>query len=176
MSIESSTAASAGTTLPSQLPDRPVAAQLAGPIASLRTAGAGEHVMVIRVSPDTIGPVRVLAHIGTAGVRIELLGGSDAARDALRAALPDLRRDLAGAGLQANLSLGPNSSTGGPTGQDQFGAGAGLGGRYGSASQGEPGAHTRSSDARGPMRPGADTAPPPDPVGRIGPRRLDVTV
>ena len=49
---------------------------------------------------------------------------------------------------------------------------AAVRGRYG-----EPrGTPTQTSDDRGPARTGAGTAPPPDPVGRTGPRRLDVTV
>lgn len=151
------------------LPERPVATQLAGPIASLRTAGDGEHVMVIRVSPDSIGPVRVLARIGAEGVRIELIGGSDAARDALRTALPDLRRDLAGVGLQANLSLGTD-------GQGSAGSGAGLGqggrpgtapGDRGPAREGPPGG-VRHPDVGGTL--------PPEPTGPPGSRRLDITM
>ncbi|NMR21044.1 flagellar hook-length control protein FliK [Cellulomonas fimi] len=152
----------------SALPDRPVAAQLAGPLATLRTAAPGEHVIVVRVSPDTIGPVRVLAHIGAEGVRIELLGGSDHAREALRAALPDLRRDLAGAGLQGQLSLG--------TGKEQAGsdAGAGLGGHRGGA-QGEPSGAGRGSESVRAPRAGAipPTGPPRSTTGLAG---LDVTV
>ena len=161
-------AVAAPAPLASPLPERPVATQLAGPIASLRTAGDGEHVMVIRVSPDSIGPVRVLAHIGVEGVRIELLGGSDAARDALRAALPDLRRDLAGVGLQANLSLGSDDN---PAGS---GPGLGLGGQAGSA----PGERGRSPEgaAGGAARPPVGGTALPEPAGPPGSRRLDITV
>ena len=154
--------------LASNLPQRPVAAQLAGPIASLRTAGDGEHVMVIRVTPDTIGPVRVLAHFGAEGIRIELLGGTDQARDAVRAALPDLRRDLAGVGLQADLSLtsggrdGSGSSSGSSSGSGS-GSGLGLGDENGSNAPDE----TRRS--------GAGSAPPPEPVRAAGSRSLDIT-
>ncbi|HEY3339965.1 MAG TPA: hypothetical protein VGK18_15810, partial [Propionicimonas sp.] len=58
------------------------------------------------------GPVRVVAHIGAGGVRIELLGATDQAREALRAALPDLRRDLVAAGLPAELDLGSGTGSG----------------------------------------------------------------
>ena len=63
-------------------------------------------MLTLRVEPDSMGPVRVVAHIATDGVRIELLGGTDHAREALRAALPDLRRDLAATGMRADLDLG----------------------------------------------------------------------
>ena len=79
--------------------------QLAGTLARLRTAPEGTHVLHVHVDPEDLGPVRVTAHIGAEGVRIELLGVTDAARDALRGALSELRRDLAATGLQADLDL-----------------------------------------------------------------------
>jgi flagellar hook-length control protein FliK len=83
-----------------------LSAQLGVRLGALRTAPLGEHVLTMRVEPDSIGPVRVVAHIASDGVRIELLGANDQARHALRAALPDLRRDLAATGMSAELDLG----------------------------------------------------------------------
>nr|WP_297423423.1 flagellar hook-length control protein FliK [uncultured Actinotalea sp.] len=108
-----------------------LAEQLGARLATLRTLPVGDHVLTLRVDPDSFGPVRVVAHIGAEGVRIELVGASDAARDALRSALPDLRRDLAATGLSAQLDLGreqPGGASGRPDGQagdGQRGAGAG---------------------------------------------------
>jgi flagellar hook-length control protein FliK len=154
--------------MPSALPERAaVATQLTAPITSLRTAGDGEHVMVVRVSPDSIGPVRVRAHIGAEGVRIELLGATDQAREALKVALPDLRRDLIVAGLPADISL----STGrqGATGTDT--------GWEGGAPSGDP---RRSSGASGSPARGAGEstgAVVADPArAATGPRGLDITV
>lgn len=79
--------------------------QLARPVFTLAAAGAGEHVMTVHVTPDTLGPVTVRAHVGAEGVRVELFAPTDAGRDALRAILPDLRRDLNGAGLSGSLDL-----------------------------------------------------------------------
>jgi hypothetical protein len=99
----------------------PLASQLAKPIFSLVGAAAGEHVMTITVSPDNLGPVTVRAHVGADGIRVEMFSPSDAAREALRLILPDLRRDLSGAGqggsgLAAQLELSsesqPNDSHG----------------------------------------------------------------
>jgi flagellar hook-length control protein FliK len=94
----------------------PLAAQLADQLGArltgLRAAGVGEHVLTLRVDPDTFGPVRVVAHITAEGVRVELLGATEAARDALRSALPDLRRDLADAGLGRDLDLGTGDRDG----------------------------------------------------------------
>jgi flagellar hook-length control protein FliK len=163
--------------LGSALPERPIAAQLAGPIATMRTAGPGEHVLVVRVSPASIGPVRVLAHITADGVRIELLGGTDQARELLRAALPDLRRDLAAVGLQAtNLTLGsagydqPGAGTG-------FGTGAGLDGRPGAGGRGNAGSPGRGGAAPNtPTRTGPSSGSPPDLPDMFRSRRLDITV
>lgn len=61
--------------------------------------------MTISVTPDTLGPVTVRAHVGPEGIRVELFAPTDLGRDAIRAILPDLRKDLAGAGVGANLDL-----------------------------------------------------------------------
>lgn len=83
--------------------------QLARPVFTLAAAGAGEHVMTVHVTPDALGPVTVQAHVGGEGVRVELFAPTDAGRDALRAILPDLRRDLSGAGLSGTLDLSSQS-------------------------------------------------------------------
>ena len=69
--------------------------------------------MTLTVNPETFGPVRVVAHISADGLHLELFGASEQARAALRAALPDLRRDLAGAGLDSRLDLGSEHNTDG---------------------------------------------------------------
>lgn len=61
--------------------------------------------MTVHVRPDNLGPVTVRAHVGGEGVRVELFAPTDVGRDALRAILPDLRRDLTGAGLTGTLDL-----------------------------------------------------------------------
>lgn len=95
---------------------RPVAAQVIEQLdarwPAVKAAGPGTHVMTLRLEPEHFGPLRVVAHIGAEGVRIELLGSTDAARDALRQALPDLKRDLVGVGLSADLDLGSRGQNG----------------------------------------------------------------
>src|SRR5690606_19034636 len=108
--------AEATPTAPGAAPSAPgdpraLADQLGVRLASLRGAGPGQHTLTLRVDPESFGPVRVVAHIGTEGVRIELLGATDQAREALKAALPDLRRDLSAAGLPADLDLGEDRGT-----------------------------------------------------------------
>jgi flagellar hook-length control protein FliK len=81
-------------------------------LTSLRQLPHGEHILTLTVNPETFGPVKVVAHITHDGVTLQLFGASDQARAALKAALPDLRRDLAGTGLQPNLELGGGSGSG----------------------------------------------------------------
>ncbi|TQL46616.1 flagellar hook-length control protein FliK [Homoserinimonas aerilata] len=96
------------------------AAQLTRPIVALSTLAAGEHTITVSVTPDTLGPVTVRAHVGADGMRLELFAPSDAGREALKAILPDLRRDLAAAGVNV-----PQLSTGQQAGQSATGQQAG---------------------------------------------------
>ncbi|WP_411701156.1 flagellar hook-length control protein FliK, partial [Conyzicola sp.] len=83
----------------------PLAAQVAVPVFTLAAAGNGEHVMTIDIVPENLGPITVRAHVGTEGVRVELFAPNDLAREALRAILPDIRKDMGGAGLGGTLDL-----------------------------------------------------------------------
>lgn len=87
------------------VPAQHFTAQLSKPIFTLASAGAGEHVVTVKVTPENLGPITVRAHVGVDGMRVELFAPSDAGRDAIRSILPDLRKDLAGQGLSANLDL-----------------------------------------------------------------------
>ncbi|HEX9227018.1 MAG TPA: flagellar hook-length control protein FliK [Arthrobacter sp.] len=91
-------------------------AQLAKPLFTLATSATGEHVVTVRISPDELGPVTVRAHIGADGVRMELISATDAGRDAIRTILPELKRDLAGQGLDARLDLSSGTSSGNSSG------------------------------------------------------------
>ncbi len=83
----------------------PMAPQLAKPIFTLAAGAPGVQVMTVKVTPENLGPVTVQAHIGAEGLRVELFAPTDAGRAAVQAVLPDLRRDLADAGLAATLDL-----------------------------------------------------------------------
>ncbi|GAB3136725.1 flagellar hook-length control protein FliK [Marisediminicola antarctica] len=100
-----SPAASPAVSPGAQPTPAPLAAQVAAPLFTLAAAGRGEHLLTISVTPDSLGPVTVRAHVTGEGVRVELFAPSDLGRDALRAILPELRRDLAGAGLGGTLDL-----------------------------------------------------------------------
>jgi flagellar hook-length control protein FliK len=88
----------------------------------------GEHTMTVSVNPENLGPVTVQAHISPAGIRMELFAANADGRDVLRQILPDLKRDLAGAGLNASLDLSSGNQPDGrqPDGRQPDG---GRGGR-----------------------------------------------
>ncbi|MCU1475154.1 flagellar hook-length control protein FliK, partial [Amnibacterium sp.] len=99
-------AAVAAPVAASQAPaDQPLATQLVPPIAALAAAGNGDHVVVVRVTPENLGTVTVRAHIADGSMKVELFAAPHA-RDAITAMLPDLRRDLAGSGSTSGATLG----------------------------------------------------------------------
>jgi flagellar hook-length control protein FliK len=118
------------------------AAQLARPVFTLASAGRGEHTMTVAVNPENLGPVTVQAHISASGVRVELFAASPDGRDVLRQILPDLKRDLAGSGLNATLDL---SSGGHPSGGQP---GGGHGSRDEFMNRRAPAAYPGATDNR----------------------------
>ncbi|TFD33076.1 flagellar hook-length control protein FliK [Cryobacterium cryoconiti] len=106
-------------------PHVPLTGQVSRPLFTLVGAANGDHVMTISVSPDNLGPVTVRAHVSGDGIRVELFAPTDLARDALRAILPDLRRDLTGGGLNAQLTLSADDQASDSAAQwhDRTGAG-----------------------------------------------------
>ena len=99
--------AAASTPAPANAPT--FSAQVAKPLFTLAAGPAGDHVVTVNVTPDNLGPVTVRAHVGPEGMRVELFAPNDAGREAIRSILPDLRRDLAGQGVAANLDLSSQS-------------------------------------------------------------------
>lgn len=135
-----------------------LAEQVRGPVLALRSAAPGEHVLTLKVTPENLGPVQVRAHIGAEGIRIELVGATDAAREGLRNLLTDLRRDLAGTGMNASLSLGGDSGPGGRAGQGAAGDLSSAGDGSGHARSG------RSSDSAVTREPHTASAVPLTPT------------
>ena len=113
------TAVAASTQASPAAPPTPLATQLSRPIFTLATGPSGEHTLVINVAPDNLGPVTVHAHVSADGIRVELFAPTDVGRDAIRAILPDLRKDLASSGMNSNLNL---SSQNQPTDRGDGGA------------------------------------------------------
>ena len=77
----------------------PVAGQVAQQVAVLRSAPDGTHTMTVVLTPETLGPVEVQVTLSQGSVDLALKSATEAGRAALLDALPDLRRDLASAGL-----------------------------------------------------------------------------
>lgn len=150
--------ASVPSAAPQPAPAAPQAAQtlqpqLAKPLFTLAGAPHGQHVMTLKVSPEDLGPLTVRAHIGAAGVRIEIFAPGDAGRDAVRGILPELRKELTDAGFGASLDLSEHSGPGG-AGQDR--AGQGTAGQEGAGA--DPGGNNAGRGGRngsGEPRPGS---------------------
>jgi flagellar hook-length control protein FliK len=149
-------AAAAAPSAPAPVAAPPLAEQLGVRLGALRHAPLGEHVLTLRVEPDAIGPVRVVAHISADGVRIELAGATDQAAQALRGALADLRRDLAATGMRADLQLagdgaGANAQNGRAGAEQDRPTGRGTGGLpvAGAAPSAEPEPSPSATGRRG---------------------------
>nr|WP_201469898.1 flagellar hook-length control protein FliK [Microbacterium hydrocarbonoxydans] len=128
---------------------RTVAAQVAPVVLNIAQRPAGAHQLTMTVNPDSLGPVTVRAHISQAGeVQVELIGGTDAGRDALKSIVADLRRDLAAVSPHATLSVStgvsadPGSARGGHPGAE--------------ASTGDQGARRDGAPEQRGHRPGSD--------------------
>lgn len=140
--------------VPQEEAAQPLPQQISTALAHLRSAPSGEHVLVLRVHPEELGPVRVTAYLGADGVRVELAGATDQAREALRGSLGELRRELAATGLQADLSL-TTSGRGDP--------GAGSPGRGLASGDGSGNPHDPRGPRAGSGEPQVRTSPAPRP-------------
>jgi len=97
------------------------AVNIAASYARIITLYEGLHtevlggIAVTLAQPENLGPVTVRAHVSGDAVRIELVAPTEQARDALKAIMPDLRRDLSQSGGQLSLDL---SSGNQPSGRE----------------------------------------------------------
>lgn len=99
------------------------AAQLVEPVVAVHRRGPdGTHTMTVDITPDELGPVRVHVELRDGNVELRLAGHSEAAREALRAALPELRRALEAAGVgTGSFDVTPDGSSAQDRSQPQFG-------------------------------------------------------
>ncbi|MBA8814716.1 flagellar hook-length control protein FliK [Frigoribacterium faeni] len=163
-------AASAASAAPA-----PLAQQLARPLFTLAAAGHGTHTVTVTVAPDALGPVTVRAHVSASGMQIEMFAASDAGRDAVRSIIPDLRRDMGGAGLQTSIDLSSQNQPSDPRGQHGAAAFSDGRGSGPTPDRGLLGDATRASSAADGGTDGTDggaAAAPRDPSHR--PTSLDV--
>lgn len=160
-------AAPAASAAPTPAP--PLQQQLAQPVMSLARQPDGDHVVVVRVAPDDLGPVTVHARVSDTSVHIELFAPSDAGRDAVRQILADLRRDLNATTANASVSVSD---------QNAPGAESGGGGRSPWASADERGTATTPADLPEELAPVRIVTPDlPTPNGALpGARTLDIVV
>lgn len=151
--------------------------QITAPVISLAQAPDGDHSLTLTVSPENLGPVTVRAHISGGATHIELHAPNDLGREALRAILVDLRRDLAAAAPQASLLLSasddrPASSNPQHSAHNSTGGGTGSSnGATTGTNSGEPGAaDARGRDAAHPAsgdRASTDLTSPTDPASPV---------
>lgn len=77
----------------------PVAQQLITHLATVRRGADGGHETTLLLSPQELGAVRIRLQVADGQVALHFTGQHAAACEALRDAMPDLRRELADAGL-----------------------------------------------------------------------------
>ncbi|MGF1648184.1 MAG: flagellar hook-length control protein FliK [Kineosporiaceae bacterium] len=129
----------------------PVSRVLAGRLL----AGDGAHTLVVHLNPAALGPVRVSATLRGGALGIELSGGTEGAREALRASLSELSASLAGAGLDAGVRVTDLVAEGRPAG---VGGHEQPGGRETSPDPRDRGGDRPNAAERGDLRPGAPRA------------------
>ncbi|MFE4468230.1 flagellar hook-length control protein FliK [Leifsonia sp. NPDC056824] len=158
-------------------PAPPLQQQLAQPVMTLARQPDGDHVVIVRVAPDDLGPVTVHARVSDTGVRIELFAPSDAGRDAIRQILTDLRRDLNATTANASVSVSDQNAPGTESGGG--GRSAWTSPDQGSATGRGSTAPADTPDEQSPVR-SADPADPAQPVAPSvalpGARTLDIVV
>ncbi|MCR6705581.1 MAG: flagellar hook-length control protein FliK [Cellulomonas sp.] len=150
----------------------PLAEQLGARLATLGGLHRGTHVLSVPVDPVHLGPVRIVAHIGADSVRVELVGAGEASRQALQAALGDLRRDLAAAGVQVDVGAEGRRGGSGTAPETSSGSPGGAGG-----SQDGLGERTRrAGDARATPATSSDRQPSQPDATSTRSRHLDLVV
>jgi flagellar hook-length control protein FliK len=78
------------------------AAQLAPTVFAVHQRGVeGTHHMTVDITPDELGPVRLTVALRDGQLHVLLAGSSEMSREAMRAALPELRKLVEGAGITA---------------------------------------------------------------------------
>lgn len=162
------------------------AAQVATHLIPLRQQPDGVHRMTIQLNPGDLGPISVMAEIRNGAISVHLAGATDAGREALLAALPDLRRELEAGGFGSTAvelrqtpsdsgrhrdqQLGgqPGGQLAGQTGGDRPDRQTGSEDRHGNPTTDRPGSGGKS------RRNGTDAATPG--TGATGHRALDLRV
>jgi flagellar hook-length control protein FliK len=117
-------------------PQTSVGSQLAASLRTLAGREDGVHVMTVRLHPDDLGPVRIVARLTGNDVHLHVTTSTVAAAAAVTEATPRLHEALAGGGLTATgLDVDHESDLLGQQFGQQFGhsGNASADGRDGSA-------------------------------------------
>ncbi|MHB1776966.1 MAG: flagellar hook-length control protein FliK [Acidimicrobiales bacterium] len=104
-------ASPAGGTFPG------VASQLVSVLSPLRALPGGGQAVTIGLHPEALGEVRATIVTVADQVTVRLEASTDAGREALRQALPDLGQHLSSNGQKAAVVLADGKPGGGPGGQ-----------------------------------------------------------
>ncbi len=107
-------------------PAPPVAAQLVHQLTALAAGPDGSHAVTVVLAPESLGEVHVQLVVTGDQVSLTLAAGAEHGRAALAEALPDLRRDLAAAGLtvtSAEVSSDVPGQSSGSAGAQQMSQG-----------------------------------------------------
>ena len=95
-------------------PEAP-AAQIVRVVTPLRQAADGSYRLAVQLHPAELGRVDLDIELRQGSVHLRIDAESEQARDALRAALPELRRELEAGGFRPGaLDLGARPDTGTP--------------------------------------------------------------
>ncbi len=109
--VTPATAAAAPGPVPT---DPPVAAQLTPQLLALASSG-GSHSVTMVLAPESLGEVLLQLTVTGDQVSLAMSAGQDGSRSVLADAIPELRRDLAAAGLtltDAQVSTGAGGQAG----------------------------------------------------------------
>ncbi|WP_105032603.1 flagellar hook-length control protein FliK [Arthrobacter ruber] len=108
--VPSAVVGAADAHAPGRQSAAPLPQQLGGPAFALAQAAAdtpgGTSTITVTVAPEDLGPITIRASLSPDGARIEFFSATDGGREALKQALPDLRREASSSGLSASLDLG----------------------------------------------------------------------
>jgi flagellar hook-length control protein FliK len=137
------------------------ATQLAERLVPLQKGPDGVHRLTIHLNPVDLGPISVTAEVRGGDIHVHLAGATDAAREALRAALPELRRELQASG-SGSSSLDVSHDAPGRGTPDQSGAPGRQTREHQPGSRTDPGREERAEQHRASTR---ESAPRP---GRTG--------
>lgn len=90
---------------PAPLPQQ-LGAQAFALVQSAAETDGRMSTITVAVAPDDLGPITIRASLSAEGTRLEFFSATDGGREALRQAMPELRREAASSGLSAALDLG----------------------------------------------------------------------